>query len=194
MRVYVFLKNGFEEVEALTITDYLRRAGIPVELVSFEKNLAVTGGHRINVLADKLSHEISITKDTAIFIPGGMLQMVSLQKDERAIAYIKEANKVNAFLIGICAATMVLEEAGVIKNRVVTSFPGFEDELKSIKKYSQKPVVRDANIITSRGPQTADDLAYYLIGLFKDETIKQKIKEDTLFGIENLGDEENNKQ
>lgn len=185
MKVYVFLKNGFEEVEALTITDYLRRAGIVVELVSFEKNLAVTGGHRINVLADKLADEIDITKETAIFLPGGMLQMVSLQKDERAIGYIRKANKLNAFLIAICASTMVLEEAGVIKNKVVTSFPGFEKDLKSIKKYSEKPVVRDANIITSRGPQTADDLAYYLIELFKSEDIKQKIMTDTLFGIEN---------
>ena len=184
MKVYVFLKNGFEEVEALTITDYLRRAGIVVELVSFEKNLAVTGGHRINVLADKLSDEISITKDTAIFLPGGMLQMVSLKQDERAIAYIKEANKLGAFIIAICASTMVLEEAGVIKNKVVTSFPGFAEELNSIRKYSEKIVVRDANIITSRGPQTADDLAYYLIGVIKDDTIKQKIMEDTLFGIE----------
>ncbi len=186
MGVYVFLKNGFEEVEALTITDYLRRAGITVELVSFEKNLAVTGGHRINVLADKLADEIEITKGSAIFLPGGMLQMVSLQKDERAIAYIKEANRLGNFLIAICASTMVLEEAGVIKNKVVTSFPGFEKDLKSIRKYCEKAVVRDANIITSRGPQTADDLAYYLIELFKNETIKEKIMEDTLYGIEGL--------
>ena len=184
MKLYVFLKNGFEEVEALTITDYLRRAGISVELVSFEKNLAVTGGHRINVLADKLADEIEIKEGTAIYLPGGMLQMVSLQKDERAITYIKEADRLGNFLIAICASTMVLEEAGVIQNKVVTSYPGFEKDLKSIKKYSEKIVVRDSNIITSRGPQTADDLAYYLIELFKNEAIKNKIKEDTLFGIE----------
>ena len=185
MKLYVFLKNGFEEVEALTITDYLRRAGITVELVSFEQNLAVEGGHRINVLADKLADDIEITKDTAIYLPGGMLQMVSLSKDDRAMGYLREANKLGAFLIAICASTMVLEEAGVIKDRVVTSFPGFENDLKSIKKYSEKPVVRDANIITSRGPQTADDLAYYLIELIKGEDFKNKIMEDTLFGIEN---------
>ena len=186
MVLYVFLKDGFEEVEALTITDYLRRAGITVELVSFEKNLAVEGGHRINILADKLADEIEITKGSAIYLPGGMLQSVSLQKDERAIAYIKEANKLKNFLVGICAATMVLEEAGVIKNKTVTSFPGFEKDLKSIKKYSEKIIVRDANIITSRGPQTADDLSYYLIELFKSEEIKHKIMDDTLFGIEKL--------
>ena len=67
MVVYVFLKNGFEEVEALTVTDYLRRAGITVELVSFENNLAVTGGHRINILADKLADEIQIKKGSAIY-------------------------------------------------------------------------------------------------------------------------------
>ncbi len=186
MVVYVFLKNGFEEVEALTVTDYLRRAGITVELVSFENNLAVTGGHRINILADKLADEIQIKKGSAIYLPGGMLQSVSLQKDERAIIYIKEANRLDNFLISICASTMVLEEAGVIKNKTVTSFPCYKKDLKSIRKYSEKIVVRDANIITSRGPQTADDLAYYLIELFKNEDIKNKIMEDTLFGIENL--------
>lgn len=91
-----------------------------------------------------------------------------------------------AFIIAICASTVVLEEAGVLKDKVATSFPDFKKDLKSIKKYIEKPVVRDANVITSRGPQTADDLAYFLIGLFKGDDIKEKVMEDTLFGIENL--------
>lgn len=186
MKIYVFLKNGFEEIEAITIADYLRRTGTIVELVSFEENLVVTGGHKINILADMLAEEIEITKDTAIFLPGGMLQMLSLKADKKALDYIRKANQLGALLIAICASTLVLEEAGVIKNKVVTSYPGLEKDLKSIKKYSEKNVVRDGNIITSRGPQTASDLAYFLIEVIKGKELKEKIMDDTLYCLNKI--------
>lgn len=183
MKLYVFLKNGFEEIEALTVVDYLRRAEVEVELISFEEDLIVIGSHNISVIADKLADEIEITKETSIYLPGGLLQMQTLKEDQRALTYIEKANKLGSFLIAICASTVVLEEAGVIKDKIVTSYPGFELDLKSIKEYSEELVVRDRNIITSRGPQTADDLAFYLVELFKGEDKKLQLMDDTLFNL-----------
>lgn len=87
------------------------------------------------------------------------------------------------YIIAICAGSMVLHEAGVLKKKVVTSYPGFEDKLGEIERYSENKVIRDKNIITSRGPETANLLAYCLIELFKDSTIRKKIEEETLYRL-----------
>lgn len=186
MKVKVFLKRGFEEVEAITVIDYLRRAGIIVEVVSFEETKEVEGGHRIKIIADIMAEDLVIDKETAIYIPGGMLQMVSLQNDKRVLEYLQKANSLHCYIIGICAGPMVMEKAGILKGKVITSFPGLESGFKTIERYSEKRIFRDDNIITARGPELASELAYYLIELFKGSEIRRKIEKETLYCFQNM--------
>lgn len=173
MKVLVFLAEGFEEVEALTVVDYLRRANIEVDTVSIGDKM-VKGAHDIIVSADKLISEIeSAGIYDAVVIPGGIPGATNLRDNDRVIEIVKSLNEEDKLLAAICAGPIVLERAGVIGGREITSYPGFEEELADCK-YMEASVVRDGNIITSRGPALAVDFAIEIISYLQGE---RKIKE-----------------
>ena len=151
MKVVVFLADGFEEVEALTVVDYLRRVNIEVDMVSITDDKKVKGAHGIEVSADKVIADIDADGYDGLVIPGGMPGATNLRDDERVISMVKTMNEASKMIAAICAGPIVLDKAGIIKNRRVTSYPGFEDQLKEVI-YKEVAVVRDRNIITSRGP------------------------------------------
>lgn len=179
-KVVVLLKNGFEEIEALTIVDYLRRAGIKVELVSTEQELQVTGSHDIKIVADTMFEDIDKDEVELVFLPGGMPGAKSLSEDSKVLELIAYLDQKGRAISAICAAPIVLENAGVIKNKKVTSYPSFDNELKSIAEYREDLVYVDENIITSRGPATAVYLALELIELLKGREKMSEIKSDIL--------------
>jgi len=179
MKVLVFLAEGFEEVEALTVVDYLRRKEIHVDTVSISDNQKVKGAHDIVVIADKLIDDVSeLDSYDGVVIPGGMPGATNLRDDSSVIDIIKRVNENKKLVASICAGPIVLERAGVINGKSVTSYPGFGDELKN-SVYKEETVVRDGNIITSRGPALAVDFAIeivrYLLGEEKAKELKKSI-------------------
>lgn len=179
MNIIVFLADGFEEIEALTVVDYLRRVEIDVETVSIDDKLNVKGAHNIEVIADRKIEDIESMEDiNGLVIPGGMPGATNLRDNERVIDLVKQANKEEKMLAAICAGPIVLERAGIIDGKDITSYPGFEDQLRGAN-YREDIVVRDGNIITSRGPHLAVDFAIeivrYLLGEEKADELKESI-------------------
>lgn len=171
--IYVFLANGFEEIEALTPVDLLRRAGIPVETVAVGER-TVTGSHKIPVLADRTAEDLPFDSIDGIILPGGMPGTKNLEADEtvqKALSYCAAHGKPIA---AICAAPSVLGHAGLLRGKRATCFPGFENDLLGAT-VTNLPAVRDGNIITSRGAGTATEFAAELIAYLKDRATAEKI-------------------
>lgn len=179
MKVLVFLAEGFEEVEALTTVDYLRRADIGVDTVSITEDKTVKGAHDIIVTADKTISDLkSVDGYNGVVIPGGMPGATNLRDNRSVIDIVKQLNEKEKLVAAICAGPIVLKEAGIINDKEITSYPGFEDQLEGCK-YCEEAVVRDGNIITARGPSIAADFAIeiirYLMGKDKIAQLKKEI-------------------
>lgn len=180
-KVLLFLADGFEEVEALTVVDYLRRMDIEVNTVSITKDKKVKGAHDIVVIADNLISEINdIDAYDGVVIPGGMPGATNLRDNGKVIDIVKSVNEKKRLVAAICAGPMVLERAGIIKGRKVTSYPGFEDELKD-GRYIEENVVKDENIITARGPVLAVDFAIEIVRYLLGEEKVVELKKDILY-------------
>lgn len=181
MKVLLFLADGFEEVEALTVVDYLRRMDIVVDTVSITKDLKVRGAHDINVMADKLIDDL---KDVASYkgaiIPGGLPGATNLRDESKVIEIVQEINENDNLVAAICAGPIVLERAGLIKGKNLTSYPGFEDDLKDGNHLGEN-VVKDGNMITSRGPALAVDFAIEIVEYLLGEEKAKELKKDILY-------------
>lgn len=178
-KVIVLLAEGFEEVEALTPVDYLRRMGVEVDMVALTENLIVEGAHGIKIIANKQIDEIlDYDNYNGVIIPGGLPGAANLRDDDRVIKLVKEFNEKKRLVAAICAGPIVLARAGIIKGKYVTSYPGFEKDLQD-GKYKEDIVVQDGNIITARGPAIAVYFAIriseYLQGAEKAEELKKSI-------------------
>ena len=158
-KVCLLLAKGFEEIEALTVCDVIRRANIICDLVSIGEK-QVESSHGVVVQADKLFDE-DMEYDLVV-IPGGMPGATNLRDDERVIKLIKKQNKEGKLIGAICAGPIVIGKAEIIEGKNITSYPGYEDELPNCE-YSEDAVVVDGNIITSRGPATAMAFSYKLL-------------------------------
>lgn len=158
-KVCVLLAEGFEEVEALTISDIMRRAKVTCDLVSI-KDKKVTSSHNVTIEADKIFDE-SMEYDLVV-LPGGIPGATNLRDDERVINLLKKQNREGKLIGAICAAPIVLGKAGLTEGRKITSYPGYEDELPNCD-YLEDAVVVDGNIITSRGPATGMAFSYKLL-------------------------------
>lgn len=158
-KVCVLLAEGFEEVEALTISDIMRRAKVTCDLVSI-KDKKVTSSHNVTIEADRIFDETM--EYDLIVLPGGIPGATNLRDDERVINLLKKQNKEGKLIGAICAAPIVLGRAGLTEGRKITSYPGYEDELPNCD-YLEDAVVVDGNIITSRGPATAMAFSYKLL-------------------------------
>ena len=152
--IYVFLANGFEEIEALAPVDFLLRAGIEVETVGVSGKFC-RGAHGINVEADILLEDIQLN-DTlqGIILPGGMPGSQNLFEDERVHKAIDYAFLNNKLVCAICAAPFILGRKGLLKGKNATCFPGFEDELLGAN-LAESGVIIDGNIVTAKGAGVA---------------------------------------
>ncbi|MCF6460249.1 DJ-1 family glyoxalase III [Clostridium sp. Cult3] len=181
-KVLLLLAEGFEEVEALTTVDYLRRMDIIVDTCSIEEK-NVQGAHRITVEADKRIDEIdSIKNYDGLVIPGGMPGATNLRDDDRVIKLVKEFNQEGKILAAICAGPIVFQRVGILKDKKVTSYPGFEDDLKE-SVYKEDLVVQDGNIITARGPAIAVYFAIELVENLVGEKKASELRRDILLDM-----------
>jgi 4-methyl-5(b-hydroxyethyl)-thiazole monophosphate biosynthesis len=164
-RVLVPLAAGFEEIEAVTVIDLLRRAGIEVHTAALADR-HVTGSHGITVEADMVLDAALANDYEMIVLPGGMPGAENLKQDARVIALLRRFRDEGRYTAAICAAPGVLAHAGLLEGRSATSFPGFlrPDSAPGLA-LSEAPVVVDGKVVTSRGPGTAIDFALSLIEL-----------------------------
>ena len=172
MKVLVPLAEGFEETEAITVIDILRRAGIDTVTAALNNN-PVTGSHKIPVTADKLLDENE--EFNAIVLPGGMPGSNNLRDDDRIINIIKKISAARGLTAALCAAPIVLSKAGVMKGKKYTCYPGFEGVIDGI--FIDKNVVVDGNIITGKGAGHAVAFALALVCFLKGDEQEQKVRE-----------------
>lgn len=163
--VLVPLAQGVEELEAVTVVDLLRRAGI--EVVTAGLDAAPVKGSRGTVLLPDTTLERAIEHEyDMLVLPGGQPGATHLEQDARVITLVRKMARDNRFTAAICAAPKVLARAGVLDGKRATSFPGALDPAQWPNlRLENSPVVTDGQVITSRGPGTAMDFALELIGL-----------------------------
>ena len=167
-KVYVFFANGFEEIEALTVVDMLRRAEVETVMVSIMPEKTVLGAHNIPVVADGLFEDYNYSDGDMLVLPGGMPGTTHLLEHEelrQVLFAYKEAGK---YLAAICAAPSVYGRNGMLAGKKATCYPGFEEELQGAV-VSPERVVTDGQFITSRGLGTAIDFSLELIRLLKGQ-------------------------
>lgn len=152
---FLFLAHGFEEIEALTAVDVLRRAGIPVKTVSITESLQVTGAHGITVKADVLFDNTLFDSPEWLILPGGMPGATNLYDFAPLHGLLERQASEQGHIAAICAAPAeVLGRIGILKGKRATCYPGFEDKLEGAE-YVDAQVVVDGNIVTGNGPANA---------------------------------------
>lgn len=149
-KVVVSLANGFEEIEAITIVDVLRRAGLDVVTVSVSGKSEVTGAHQITVLSDVLFENMSFDDVDMIVLPGGMPGASNLNSHEGLKKVILKFSELGKPLGAICAAPLVYGNLGLLKGRKAVCYPGFENQLIGADVLME-PVIKSNNILTGRG-------------------------------------------
>jgi len=174
----IYLADGFEEIEALTVVDVLRRAGVDAATVSISNSREVRGAHDITVIADKTFDEINNKEADLMVLPGGMPGTANLDKHEGLKSLIKEFYHDEKLIGAICAAPSILGKMELLESSMATCYPGFEKDLKGAI-HSDDLVIRHKNIITSKGPGTAMlfalDLVEVLVGREKTEMLKDQM-------------------
>ncbi len=160
-KVYVFLADGFEEIEGLTVVDVLRRAGIQTEMVSVMETKQINGSHGIKVEADLLFDEAEPASADMIVLPGGMPGTLNLKAHSGLKEVILSFDKEKKYIGAICAAPSILGELGLLNGKKACAYPSFEDQLDGAQVL-RVPAVADGHIITGRGMGAAIPFALKL--------------------------------
>lgn len=155
---YIFLDNGFEEIEAITTIDLLRRANIALTTVSVTGDILVTGAHAISVKADKLFGDLSFEDAEMLILPGGATHLI---ESKPLCDLLIQHNNDNKLIAAICAAPAVLGQLGILDGKQATCYPGFENHLA--ESHVGGLVVESHNIITAKGPGLSSDFAFCII-------------------------------
>lgn len=161
-KVCVFLANGFEEIEGLTVVDLLRRAEVEVTTISITGEKTIHGAHGIDVQADTLFEEMQYEEQDMLVLPGGMPGTRYLGEHEGLKQLLVHFYRSQKYIAAICAAPSVLGQYGFLNGRRATSYPGFEDALVGAEYVEDAVAVSDF-VITSRGLGTAIDFSLVLI-------------------------------
>ncbi|MGL4519841.1 MAG: DJ-1 family glyoxalase III [Phocaeicola sp.] len=160
--VYLFLAEGFEEIEAISPIDILRRAGVEVKTVSIGATKAVCGANGITVTADCLFEEMGADAADMLVLPGGMPGATNLDAHVGLGELILNYNEAGKPLAAICAAPLVLGKRGLLKGKKATCYPGFENFLEGAT-YTAALVEKDGTIITGKGPGAAFAFAFAIV-------------------------------
>lgn len=179
-KILLFISDGFEEIEAVSIIDICRRANVFVDICSINTKLT-KGSHNIIIEADFLINEIkSIDVYDMLVLPGGMPNADNLAKNLILQNFLKRAKDKNKYIAAICAAPYALHTAGVL-NKNYTCFPSFENRIRKEGYIDNQNVVIDKNVITSKGPSTAIEFSLALVNILSSNEIYNKVKEDILY-------------
>lgn len=176
--VIVPLAVGFEEIEAVTVVDILRRAGVTVVLAALE-DLHVKGAHGIEIKADKHFCEVEPDSFDMVVLPGGMPGTVHLAECKPLQTLLKDFDAKGKVIAAICAAPLALKRAGVLKNSY-TCYPSFETKINHAGYLCEPKVVCDANITTSQGPSTSMLFALSLVEQLCSKEMMLKLQKELL--------------
>ncbi len=165
-KIAVFLADGFEEIEAVSVIDVLRRADLKVTVVSINKSYEVAGSHGIKVSTDKLFDEIDFNLYDMIVLPGGMPGAANLNMHVGLREHILNFYESNKYLAAICAAPLVFGNLGLLKDKKATCYPGFESQLHGAIATGEDVEVSE-NMITGKGAGVAIKFALKIVEIFK---------------------------
>ncbi|MBE6603710.1 MAG: DJ-1/PfpI family protein [Ruminococcaceae bacterium] len=172
--IYLFLANGFEEIEALCPLDLLRRAGLEVTTVGIGGEM-ICGSHGITVAADIPEGMYADSNPDMIILPGGMPGAKHLDESRVVDTALKAAVRHGSFIAAICAAPMVLGHRGLLAGKEAICYPGFEGHLTGAN-ISSKRVVRDGNIITAAGMGVALEFGLALVEALKGQDAAKELR------------------
>ncbi len=172
--IYMFLADGFEEIEALCPLDILRRAGLDVTTVGIG-SISITGAHGITVNADISDKNFNNASADMIFLPGGMPGTLNLAASDTVINAIKAAVSSDSYIAAICAAPSILGDMGLLEGKKAVCYPGFEDRLAGAE-IPDKRVVLDGKILTAKGMGTALDMGLEIVKIFCGENTAKKLR------------------
>ena len=173
--VYLFLADGFEEIEALYTLDVLRRAEVDIKTVGIGAK-TITGSHKIPVVCDMTSDALPFTDEfDMIILPGGLPGASNLDNDKSVNKYIEIAADKGKFIAAICAAPYILGKRGLLNGKKATCFPGFEKYLEGAE-IVDKGAVKDGNIITGRAMGSAHTFALLILEALKGKNVASEMK------------------
>ena len=175
---FIFLTDGFEEIEAITVLDILRRGGVKIASVSITASRNVTGSHEICVQADLLFENLSGTDGAMLILPGGP-GTANYKKHEPLLDLLRRHNENGGKFAAICAAPTVLGMLGILADRVAVCYPALRDDLGAAH-FGQASTITDANVTTSKGPATSIDFALEILRIIKDDRKAADIAEAML--------------
>ena len=179
-KVYIFLADGFEDIEGLTVVDLLRRAGVDIRTVSIKNTKEVQTAHGICLLTDEVFGEVDFSDADMLVLPGGMPGTLHLGDCEGLKGFLMKAAEENGRIAAICAAPTVLGKLGLLNGRKAICYPGMEDGLTGAE-VTVEPVVTDGNITTSRGLGTAIPFALRLIEELSGKETADRIAESVVY-------------
>lgn len=173
--IYVLLTDGFEEVEALTPIDIMRRAGLGVKTVAISDNLYVKGSHDIIVKSDINVDEVKVEEMDMLVLPGGPGHVI-LDNDKNVHSLIDYAVQNDIYIAAICASPSIIGKKGLLAGKKATAFPGFEKYLTGAEVLPDKVVV-DGKFITGKGAGASAEFGFTLVTLLLNREIADNLKE-----------------
>ncbi|MCD8237729.1 MAG: DJ-1/PfpI family protein [Clostridiales bacterium] len=174
-KVYIFLGDGFETVEALMSVDVLRRGGVDVETVSIMNDIKVLSSHNVEVKADIMLKDAELDSCEMMILPGGLGGTNNIKANDKLISALKAQAEKGKYVCAICAAPSALGINGILKGKKATVYPGFEAEMKGAEVTGENVTV-DGNIITGKGPGMALEFALTLLNTLKGEKVCADVK------------------
>ena len=178
--IYLFLAEGFEEVEALAVVDILRRSGLGCTMVSIMEQKEVESSHQVTVKADCLLSEVDFAAADMLILPGGMPGTVNLGNCEPLAEQLRAFHQEGKMLGAICAAPSVLGKNGILQGKTATCHPGFEEKLTGAKLVVDEVAV-DGNVITSRGMGTAIPFGLAIVEYYLGREEAQKLEKALVY-------------
>lgn len=180
-RICVFFAEGYEEIEALTVVDLLRRAGIEVAMVSITGNKVVTSSHQIPVTMDSLFEEMDFSRTEMLVFPGGMPGTKNLEEYEPLMSLLDDFYKQGKYIAAICAAPRILGHRGMLEGRTACSFPEMESHLAGAQVTKNTTEV-SGNIITARGMGCAIDFGLAIVAHFQGQEAARALAAKIVYG------------
>lgn len=179
-KIALFFAEGFEEIEALSVVDLCRRAGLAIDMVSVTGENSVKGSHGIAVGMDKLFEETDFSEYDMLVLPGGMPGTKNLEAHAGLMAQIDAFYQAGKYIAAICAAPSIFGHRGILKGRRACCFPSFESHLEGAE-VTRQPVEIAGNVITSRGMGTAIPLGLAVVSVFCGQEAADKLAEAIVY-------------
>ncbi len=173
-KIAIFLAEGYEEIEALTVVDICRRCGIDIDTVSVTEELMVKSSHNVEVKADKTFSQADFSEYDMLVLPGGKKGTEGLEAHEGLMAQVDAFYAAGKYIAAVCAAPSIFGHRGILKGRRACSFPSFESHLEGAE-VTAGPVEVAGNVITSRGMGTSIDFALAIAALFVGEEAAEEM-------------------